>query len=148
MEEVGSRGAQTATYLVKPDAAIIFDCSPANDASDDKESFGQLGQGPLVRFTDANYLPHRGFLNHYVDCLKANNLPYQYYQSLGGTDAGTVHKQFEGVLTLTMCICARNIHTNSSIIDTLDYHHAYLAVLAMIRSLNTEMIANLKVSNQ
>ena len=148
LEEVGSRGAQTATYLVKPDAAIIFDCSPANDASDDKESFGQLGQGPLVRFTDANYLPHRGFLNYYVDCLNLNKLPYQYYQSLGGTDAGIVHKSFEGVLTLTMCICARNIHTNSSIIDVSDYQNAYLAVLAMVRSLNSNTIGELKVSNQ
>ena len=43
-EEVGLRGAQTATYKVKPDAAIVFDCSPANDASGDKEAHGQPGQ--------------------------------------------------------------------------------------------------------
>ena len=108
-EEVGIRGAQTATYLINPDAAIVFDCSPANDASADKDSFGQLGKGPLVRFIDANYLPHRGFINHYTDLLEANGIPYQYYQSLGGTDAGAIHKSFEGVMTVTMCICARNI---------------------------------------
>jgi glutamyl aminopeptidase len=147
-EEVGIRGAQTASYLVKPDAAIVFDCSPANDASGDKEAFGQLGNGPLVRFVDANYLPHRGFLYHYVDLLEKNGLPYQYYQSMGGTDAGAIHKQFEGIMTLTMCICARNIHTNSSIIDTQDYETARTTVIKMIESLNSVTIEALKKANR
>jgi len=147
-EEVGIRGAQTASYLVKPDAAIVFDCSPANDASGDKEAFGQLGNGPLVRFVDANYLPHRGFLYHYVDLLEKNGLPYQYYQSMGGTDAGAIHKQYEGIMTLTMCICARNIHTNSSIIDTQDYETARTAVIKMIESLNSVTIEALKKANR
>ena len=143
-EEVGIRGAQTATYLINPDAAIVFDCSPANDASADKDSFGQLGKGPLVRFIDANYLPHRGFINHYTDLLEANGIPYQYYQSLGGTDAGAIHKSFEGVMTVTMCICARNIHTNSSIIDVSDYENARKAALAMVKSLTSNTIEELK----
>jgi len=143
-EEVGIRGAQTATHMIHPDAAIVFDCSPANDASGDKDSFGQLGKGPLVRFIDANYLPHRGFIHHYTDLLEANGIKYQYYQSLGGTDAGAIHKSFEGVMTLTMCICARNIHTNSSIIDVSDYENARNAALAMVKSLTSNTIEDLK----
>lgn len=143
-EEVGTRGAQTSTYLIKPDAAIVFDCSPANDASGDVDSFGQLGKGPLVRFIDANFMPHRGFINHYIDILKTNAIPYQYYQSLGGTDAGAIHKSLDGVMTLTMCICARNIHTNSSIIDVLDYINARKAVVALVTSLASNTIEDLK----
>lgn len=147
-EEVGLRGATTAGYLVKPDVAIVFDCSPANDATGQKEEFGQLGKGPLVRFIDANYLPHRGFLNHYIDLLEREQIPYQYYQSMGGTDAGALHKQFAGILTLTMCICARNIHTNSSIIDSNDFINARRAALAMIHSLTPEKITSLLESNR
>ncbi len=147
-EEVGLRGATTAGYLIKPDAAIVFDCSPANDATGKKEEFGQLGKGPLVRFIDANYLPHRGFLDHYVDLLETEAIPYQYYQSMGGTDAGALHKLFDGVLTLTMCICARNIHTNSSIIDRDDFLNAKKAALAMILSLTPAKIQSLKESNR
>lgn len=143
-EEVGLRGAQTATYKIKPDAAIVFDCSPANDASGDKEAHGQLGKGPLVRFTDANYLPHRGFLDHYTEVLEANEIPFQYYLSLGGTDAGAIHKSFDGVMTLTMCICARNIHTNSSIIDVSDYENAKKAAVAMVKTLTSNTIDDLK----
>ncbi len=147
-EEVGIRGAQTIAYKIKPDAAIIFDCSPANDASGDKTAFGQLGAGPLVRFIDANFLPHRGFINYYVDLLEKHQLPYQYYQSLGGTDAGAVHRQYEGIMTLTMCICARNIHTNSSIIDADDYSNALSAVLKLLDTLNSDTIEVLKKANQ
>ncbi len=144
-EEVGTRGAQTATYKIKPDAAIVFDCSPANDISGDKDAFGHLGQGPLIRFIDANYLPHRGFINYYTDVLDHAKIPYQYYQSLGGTDAGAIHKSLEGVLTLTACICARNIHTNSSIIDTEDYENAKKAMLALIPTLTSKTIADLQI---
>lgn len=147
-EEVGLRGATTAGYLVNPDVAIVFDCSPANDTNGKKDEFGQLGSGPLVRFIDANYLPHRGFLNHYIDVLEENKLPYQYYQSMGGTDAGAFHKAFEGVLTLTMCICARNIHTNSSVIDQDDFLNARTAAIAMVKSLTPERIETLKTSNR
>jgi len=147
-EETGLRGATTATYLVNPDAAIVFDCSPANDANGKKEEFGQLGNGPLVRFIDANYLPHRGFLDHYVEVMTKEKIPYQYYQSMGGTDAGAIHKSFEGVLTLTMCICARNIHTNSSIIDRNDFLNARKAAIAMVKSLDRNQLNRLKLSNQ
>ena len=144
-EEVGTRGAQTATYAIKPDAAIVFDCSPANDTSGDKEAFGQLGKGPLIRFIDANFLPHRGFINHYVDVLEAHHIPYQYYQSMGGTDAGAIHKSLDGVMTLTACICARNIHTNSSLIDASDYENAKKAMLALIPTLTSKTISDLQI---
>ena len=147
-EEVGLRGAQTLSYTVKPDVAIIFDCSPANDASGDTEAFGQLGKGPLVRFIDANYLPNRGFLDLYVDTMEKHKLPYQYYQSLGGTDAGAVHKQFSGIPTLTMCICARNIHTNSSIIDQDDYQNAQVAMVKVIEQLNEQTIDQIVKANR
>lgn len=147
-EEVGIRGAQTASYLLKPDCAIVLDCSPANDLSGDKDAFGHLGKGPLIRFIDANYLPHRGFLEHYENILDKNKIPYQYYQSLGGTDAGAIHKQFDGILTLTQCICARNIHSPSSIIDADDYQRTVEAVVSVLGSLNSVTIEAIKRSNQ
>lgn len=147
-EEVGTRGAQTASYLIKPDLAIVLDCSPANDLSGDKNAFGQLGKGPLVRFIDANYLPHRGFINFYEELLEKNKIPFQYYQSMGGTDAGAIHKQYDGIPTLTQCICARNIHSPSSIIDVDDYENALKAVLAVLKSLNNGTIDTIKKANQ
>lgn len=147
-EEVGLRGAQTASHKLKPDLAIVLDCSPANDLTGDKDSFGHLGKGPLVRFIDANYLPHRGFIHHYVDLLDEHKIPYQYYQSLGGTDAGAIHKQYDGIPTLTQCICARNLHSSASIIDAQDYLEARKAVMLVLKSLNSATIETIKKANQ
>ncbi len=147
-EEVGLRGAQTAASMIHPDLAIVFDCSPANDASGDETAFGQLGKGLLIRFVDANYLPNRCLLDALIDVCTEQSLPYQYYVSMGGTDAGAIHKSAEGVPTLTMCICARNIHTNSSIIDTDDLDTAFKSALALVSGLNDERISAMICCNQ
>jgi glutamyl aminopeptidase len=147
-EEVGLRGAQTAASMIDPDLAIVFDCSPANDAAGDETAFGQLGKGLLIRFVDANYLPNRCLLDALIDVCDSESLPYQYYISMGGTDAGAIHKNTDGVVTLTMCICARNIHTNSSIIDVNDLNVAYHAALKFVSGLNDEQISAMILCNQ
>jgi len=147
-EEVGIRGAKTLTHLVQPDLCIVLDCSPANDYSTDKDVFGILGKGPLVRFLDRNYLPNRALINHYEQLMIDHNIPYQYYVSMGGTDAGEVHKAFAGVPTLTMCICARNIHSNSSVIDLDDYRHAHETLKLLISGLTAQQIEEFAHANR
>lgn len=147
-EEVGLRGAQTAASMIDPDMALVFDCSPANDSSGDETAFGQLGKGLLIRFVDANYLPNRCLLDKLIEVCNQESLPYQYYISMGGTDAGAIHKNTDGVVTLTMCICARNIHTNSSIIDLNDLDVAYQAAVKFVGGLNDEQISAMISCNQ
>ena len=48
-EEVGLRGAQTAANIIKPDLYFALDASAANDVAGNKEEFGQLGKGALLR---------------------------------------------------------------------------------------------------
>jgi len=147
-EEVGLRGAQTAAYLTKPDIAIVYDCSPANDAGADKDVLGKLGAGVLLRFVDASMLPNRYMLERLKSTAISHQIPHQYYLSLGGTDAGAIHKSNMGVPTLTICICARNIHTSSSICDVNDLNSAYQASLHFIEELNETIINDMITSNQ
>lgn len=131
-EEVGLRGAQTLTQLVNPDYAIILDCSPANDATD-KNAQGKLGEGVLIRMMDGSMIANKSLIYDLVDVCKDHNIKHQFYFSLGGTDAGIVHKSHSGVKTLTCCIVARNIHTSSSIMDARDYLAARSAILALLQ---------------
>ncbi|MGB4984913.1 MAG: M42 family metallopeptidase [Erysipelotrichaceae bacterium] len=147
-EEVGLRGASTMTHLVNPDLAIVLDCSPANDYSTDKNIFGVLGKGVLVRFFDRGMLPNRTLINWYQDLMDKANIKNQYYVSMGGTDAGVIHKSNDGIPTLTMCLCARNIHCSASIIDMNDYKCAYDALLLVMRELNGNLIEDFKRENQ
>ena len=143
-EEVGLRGATTVANLVKPDFAIILDCSPANDISGKKEELGQLGEGVLIRFFDRSMIAFPQLLDFQIKMCEKNNVKYQYYSSTGGTDAGMVHKSNAGVLTLTQCICARNIHTSGSIIDLDDYEGSKKVLLSILKYLNRDRIEKFK----
>lgn len=143
-EEVGCRGGMTSGYLVNPDLAIVVDCSPSRDTSGDSNAIGKLGEGVLIRFMDGNMIAFKELLDFQIACAEEAQVKYQYFDSPGGTDAGSIHKLREGVLTLTHCICARSIHTNSTIFDANDYLSARNSLLVMLKKLNSQVIDELK----
>lgn len=132
-EEVGLRGAQTITQMIKPDFAVVLDCSPANDVAD-KTALGILGDGVLIRMADGSMIANKDVIYKFVDVCVANDIKHQYYYSPGGTDAGIVHKSNDGIPTLTCCLVARNIHTPSSILDSDDYLSARKALKLFLDS--------------
>ncbi|WP_019414972.1 M42 family metallopeptidase [Paenisporosarcina sp. TG20] len=134
MEEVGLRGAQTAATLIKPDLFFALDASPANDMSGSKTEFGQLGKGTLLRIFDRSMITHRGMREFVLDTAETHNIPYQYFISQGGTDAGRVHMSNEGVPSAVVGICSRYIHTAGSIIHTDDYAAAKELIVKLVRS--------------
>lgn len=133
-EEVGLRGAQTAANMIKPDIFFALDASPANDMSGDKNQFGQLGQGALIRIYDRTMVTHRGMREFVLDTAESNQIPYQFFVSQGGTDAGRVHLSNEGVPSAVIGICSRYIHTHASMIHVDDYQAAKELLIKIVRS--------------
>ncbi|MET3575354.1 M42 family metallopeptidase [Bhargavaea ullalensis] len=144
MEEVGLRGAQAAANMIKPDIFFALDASPANDASGNKNEFGQLGKGTLLRIFDRSMVTHRGMREFVLDTAESNNIPYQYFISQGGTDAGRVHLSNEGVPSAVIGICSRYIHTAASIIHTDDYAAAKELLTKLIRSLDRTTVESIR----
>ena len=134
MEEIGLRGAQTAATMIKPDLFFALDASPANDMSGSKTEFGQLGNGTLLRIFDRSMVTHRGMREFVLDTAETHKIPYQYFISQGGTDAGRVHMTNEGVPSAVVGICSRYIHTAGSIIHTDDYAAAKELIVKLVRS--------------
>ncbi|HAK05398.1 MAG TPA: glutamyl aminopeptidase [Firmicutes bacterium] len=147
-EEVGLRGATTAAHMISPDVAIVLDCSPARDSSGDKTQWGQLGGGVLLRYIDGSMIAYKPFLDFQASCALEAGVKSQYFDSPGGTDAGAIHRNKDGVLTLTHCICARSIHTNSSIIDVEDYSAAKKTLLLMLQKCDRSLIDTLMVARR
>lgn len=133
-EEVGLRGAQTAANMIKPDIFFALDASPANDMSGDKKEFGQLGKGALLRILDRSMVTHRGMREFILDTAETNNIPYQYFVSAGGTDAGRVHTSNDGVPSGVIGICSRYIHTSASIVHIDDYAAAKELLVKLVKS--------------
>ncbi|MED1203157.1 M42 family metallopeptidase [Heyndrickxia acidicola] len=133
-EEVGLRGAQTAANMIKPDIFYALDASPANDASGDKNEFGQLGKGTLLRIYDRSMVTHKGMREFILDTAESHGIPYQYFISQGGTDAGRVHTSNEGVPSAVIGICSRYIHTHASIIHVDDYAAAKELLVKLVKT--------------
>jgi len=145
-EEVGLRGARTAANMIKPDVFYALDASPANDASGDKNQFGQLGKGALLRIYDRTMVTHRGMREFILDTAESNQIPYQYFISPGGTDAGQVHISNEGVPSAVIGICSRYIHTSASIIHIDDYAAAKELVTKLVKSTDKSTIDTLRAN--
>ncbi|MBS4222793.1 M42 family metallopeptidase [Lederbergia citrea] len=133
-EEVGLRGAATAANMIKPDIFFALDASPANDMSGDKKEFGQLGKGALLRIYDRSMVTHKGMREFILDTAETNDIPYQYFISQGGTDAGRVHVSNEGVPSGVIGICSRYIHTHASIINVDDYAAAKELIVKLVKA--------------
>lgn len=146
MEEVGLRGAQTAATMIQPDLFFALDASPANDASGNKEEFGQLGQGTLLRIMDRTMVMHRGMREFILDTAETHRIPYQYFVSQGGTDAGRVHLANEGVPSAVIGICSRYIHTAASIIHTDDYAAAKELLVKLVQSCDQTTIDTIRAN--
>ncbi|MCJ2147252.1 M42 family metallopeptidase [Bacillus paralicheniformis] len=142
-EELGTRGAQTAANMIQPDLFFALDASPANDASGDKSQFGQLGKGVLLRIFDRTMVTHSEMRNFVLDTAETHDIPYQYFVSPGGTDAGRVHISNEGVPSAVIGICSRYIHTSASIIHVDDYLAAKELLLKLVKACDSSAVQSI-----
>ncbi|AGM26495.1 glutamyl aminopeptidase [Spiroplasma syrphidicola EA-1] len=146
-EEVGTRGARTATSLINPDFAIVTDVSPGQDYSS-TAAFGQLGAGVMLRGMDRGYITRYDLFQYQMALMAKEEIKSQFYISPGGTDAGEVHLHDYGVPTIQACLIARNLHTISGIIDLDDFNETIKLVTAIVKDLDAVKIDNFNFVNR
>ncbi|MBC8845425.1 peptidase M28, partial [Escherichia coli] len=69
-------------------------------------------QGFLLRIFDRTMIMHRGMREFLLDTAETNKIPYQYFVSPGGTDAGKVHTSLSGIPSAVIGVPARYIHSS------------------------------------
>ncbi|MDR1698098.1 MAG: M20/M25/M40 family metallo-hydrolase [Erysipelotrichaceae bacterium] len=132
-EEVGARGAITATHFVKPDLAIVLDASPTRDHLLDELEMGHLGKGPLVRFLDPKQILNKRLMDLQIRACTLAKVPFQFYQSMGGTDASEIQKVYQGVPVLVHGLPARSLHSATSVYDINDLEAAKKSLLMLLK---------------
>jgi len=146
-EEVGLRGAKTTAYKIEPDVAIALDVTTADDCPGGDNNC-KMGVGVTIGIADFSVLGHRGLIsliNKICDELK---LDVQRNALLaGGTDSGEIHKTKDGVVTVTLSIPSRYIHSHYSLIHRKDYCDTVTLVTELAKRLNHKMLQELKESN-
>lgn len=146
-EEVGLRGAETAVNAFNPDVFLALDASPVNDAID-KDALGGLNKGFLLRMYDPRNVMHQGTLEFFVKLAKKHKIPHQHFTSKGGTDAAKALDMGAGVIATTIGLPARYIHSTAAMMDVRDLDAARKMLFTVLRTLNPEIIKNLKESNR
>ena len=135
-EEVGLRGAKTATQMIEPDLFIAVDVSPVGDflPSGSKGAIGALGEGFLVRYYDPGCIMNPEITKYFEEIADARGIKYQYFKSNGGTDAVNAQYAGKGTLATTVGMPGRYIHSTATIIDVRDLESVKQMVLAIIET--------------
>ncbi len=118
-EEIGTRGAKTATYAINPDAALVIEATTAADIAgvpDDKRVC-ELGKGAVVSFMDRGTVYDK---NYYNTALQSG-VPCQPKRAVaGGNNSAGIHLTREGVRTLAISLPCRYIHSASCVANLDD----------------------------
>ena len=133
-EEVGCRGAKTASYKVGDiDIAIALDVTIAKDTPGmNKEN--KMGEGPCILIIDGGLIGHVGLRDYALKIAKEKNIKVQVdYLKRGSTDASQMSLNGSGALSMSLCLSARYIHSHASIISYSDYENAALLIKEMIK---------------
>lgn len=146
-EEVGLRGARTSTQVIKPDMAFAIDTTLSGDTPFNQSSV-KLGQGVAISVIDSMTIMHRGLLVYLEELCQRHNIPYQLSCFTdGGTDAGNIHKTFDGILSTTLMIPIRYMHTHYGVVHKKDVEAAFRLLCAIACDMTTEKFEQLLEEN-
>lgn len=141
-EEVGTRGAKVNVTNVKPDIAIIFEGTPADDTfRPAHESQGKLKGGTQIRHRDRSMIANPRLIKYAVDIAKDENIPYQRAVRVGGgTNAGPIHIEEHAIPSLILGTPVRYAHTSYGYSSMLDYQATIDLAISLIRKINADVI--------
>lgn len=141
-EEVGHRGAVTATNVIQPDIGIAVDVTFDSGRYGDRDRETELGKGPVV-CVGPNI--HPKVRKRLTDIAQKYNIPYQIEVSPGatGTDAWDIQISSEGVPTLLISIPLKYMHTAVELVDMEDIKNTGYIMAKFIETLKGEELEEL-----
>ena len=137
-EEVGLRGARVAAFGIDPDLAFVLEGTVCDDSpkEDDVSPTTTLGLGAAISIADASVIADRRLVDLLIETATEEGIPYQIKQPMvGGTDAGAIHLQREGIPSVPVAVPSRYLHSPESVIDLLDLQHTIRLVGAALERL-------------
>jgi putative aminopeptidase FrvX len=142
-EEMGLRGAIVTAQTVKPDIAIVFEGSPADDTV--VESYAvqtALKKGPMLRHIDRQMITNPRFQRFALDAARKKAIPVQEAIRTGGaTNGGVIHLTGKAVPVIVIALPVRYIHTHYGIAAFTDFESAVRLACEVIRNLDEKIIA-------
>ncbi len=146
-EEVGLRGARTASDLVRPAVGLALEGGVAGDAPgrNPEETQARLGAGPGVFVYDSSALPNRKLLALVKETAAGARLPLQLDLVQGyGDDSAEIQKTAGGTPTVNLVVPARYTHAHNGVIDRRDFDQMVDLVTLLIKRLDADAVARVR----
>lgn len=111
-EEVGLRGAKVAAYRIKPDIALVIETTTCADVhkTPPEAEVTRLGDGVTISIMDRRTIVDRKYIS-FLEKI-SGDIKIQYKKTInGGNDAGAIHQTGAGVLTASLSVPCRYLHS-------------------------------------
>jgi len=134
-EEVGCRGATTATFAIDPDLGLSVDVTGTGDTPRRSKVRMEvsLGKGPAIKVRDGGMLADRRVVDWMVGGAEKQGLPFQLEILEGGTtDARSMQISRAGVPAGCLSIPCRYVHSPSEMVDYGDVQNAVKLLLELV----------------
>lgn len=122
---IGFRGTKTATYVLKPDAALAL--TVFNDA--------QLNDGVIVGMYDKGMIPSQRLLNDFKLFTDAKS-----NFNTRGNDGSFIHKTVNGCPTVAFGVACNNLNSANEMVSAGDVDALVEVLIKYVLHLNNQMI--------
>lgn len=140
-EEVGCRGAAGAAFALRPEIALIADCTTACDFPTIKgqSQVCRVGAGPAIPFMDGSVVADRALFEQLRRVATENEIPWQTKHLVsGGTDATSIQPAGSGVRVANVSAPVRYLHAPASVGCVRDFEN----MLRLLRCFIDDTAAN------
>ncbi len=138
-EEVGLRGAKTASHAVAPDIGLGIDVTLSCDTPGvpEEEMVTRQGAGFGLHIKDSSFIADHRLVDEIESLAKKSRIPYQRtILAAGGQDGAAAQQAAAGARAVGIVVGTRYIHTVTEMIDKKDLYAArdilasYIATVA------------------
>ena len=146
-EEVGLRGARTATQAVKPDIGIAIEGGIAGDTfgGHPEETQAKQGGGPGLFLYDSSTIANRKMVAFVRQTATAKSLPLQTDVVQGyGDDSAEMQTAAGGAPTVNLVVPIRYTHAHNGIVNRKDFDQTVDLVVAMLLQLDARTVEELR----
>ncbi len=146
-EEIGLRGARTATQVVKPDLGIALEGGIVGDTpgSHPEETQARLGGGPGIFLYDSSALANRKVVAFVKKTAATNNIPLQLDLVQGyGDDSAEMQLSNGGTPTVNIVVPVRYTHAHNGIVNRQDFDRTVDLLVHLLQSLDAPTVQQLR----
>ena len=145
-EEIGLRGARTASNLVKPDLGLAIEGGIANDQGGrPEETQAHLGGGPGIFLYDSSAIPNRKLVRFVEDTAKASGIPLQLDLVQGyGDDSSEMQESGTGAPTLNVVVPVRYTHAHNGIVNRGDFDKTVNLMVDLLQKLDGPTVERIR----